>query len=38
MKNLIHFILCLTLSVPFRDEEITKFVGRNVQWLPEVIS
>jgi len=38
MKNLIHFTLCFTLLVPFRNEEITKFVGRNVQWLPEVIS
>lgn len=38
MKNLIHFTLCFALFVPFRNEEITKFVSRNVQWLPEVIS
>ena len=38
MKNLIHFVLCFILLVQFRNEEATKFIGRNVQWLPEVIS
>ena len=38
MKNLIHFVLCFILLVPFRNEEAIKFIGRNVQWLPEVIS
>ena len=36
MKNLIHFVLCLTLLVAFRNEEIVKFVGRNAQWLSDV--
>ena len=38
MKNLIHFVLCFILLVPFRDEQTTKFVSGNVQWLSEVIS
>lgn len=38
MKNLIHFALCLTLLVAFRDEQAVRFVGRNAQWLSNVFA